>query len=291
MNVKLENPIIKIREKYEQFHKKERDIADYILKTSDEIIYQSVQETAQGCGVSKSSVVRFCKSIGYSGYSELKTEIAKAAFEIQYREEIYKNTSSDSFSEQLSQMFSAAAYIMEQLRTTMDYSLLIRVADIISESRLLLIYGMIYSGQTGFIFCERMKTLGIPSFLAWDHISMKQISILSSDNTSAIFISHSGASKDTLENALLAKSRNATVIAITSAPSSPLAKAADIVIPIPSMDSSLFRYYYPIENAFSMVLAALSLAVARKCHKKSSASTEKFETEIINDAFDPMLYQ
>ena len=80
MNTYNESPLVRIQNKYSSFHPKEKRIADYILKEADQIIYQSVKETAQQCGTSESSIVRFCKVIGYSGYSELKVEIAKAAF-------------------------------------------------------------------------------------------------------------------------------------------------------------------------------------------------------------------
>ena len=110
MNTYNESPLVRIQNKYSSFHPKEKRIADYILKEADQIIYQSVKETAQQCGTSESSIVRFCKVIGYSGYSELKVEIAKAAFNhtsIQYQKELLQNGSSASFEERLRRFFQA----------------------------------------------------------------------------------------------------------------------------------------------------------------------------------------
>ncbi len=281
-----DNPFIRIQKKYDQFHKKEKDIADYILKEADQMIYQSVKETALKCGVAESSIVRFCKAIGYSGYSELKTEVAKEAVSIQYQQEILKAENSDSFPEQLGQIFSSTVMLLDQARLQMDYDQIIRTADLILKSRLLLIYGNIYSGQSGFIFSERMKSINVPTFIAWDHISMKQISIMASTDCAAIFLSHSGASKDTLENARLAKSRGAAIIVLTPAPQSPLARLADILITIPSVDVSIFKDYYPVETAFSLILTAIYTAASRQRRHDNSESTEKFETEVINDAFE-----
>ena len=274
---------------YSSFHPKEKRIADYILKEADQIIYQSVKETAQQCGTSESSIVRFCKVIGYSGYSELKVEIAKAAFNhtsIQYQKELLQNGSSASFEERLRRFFSGTSHLLEKMYTQLDYSQLIRIADTICSCDLLLIYGFIYSGQSGFVFCERMKSLGIPSLIAWDHISMKQISVLAKKNTAALFISHSGASQDTVENAQLIKSRDACVIALTTAPASPLAKLSDMSVIIPAMDTSLFKYYYPVETAFTMVLSAIAMAAAR--HRQGGSSiTDHFEIEVLKDALMP----
>lgn len=289
MNTYNESPLVRIQNKYSSFHPKEKRIADYILKEADQIIYQSVKETAQQCGTSESSIVRFCKVIGYSGYSELKVEIAKAAFNhtsIQYQKELLQNGSSASFEERLRRFFSGTSHLLEKMYTQLDYSQLIRIADTICSCDLLLIYGFIYSGQSGFVFCERMKSLGIPSLIAWDHISMKQISVLAKKNTATLFISHSGASQDTVENAQLIKSRDACVIALTTAPASPLAKLSDMSVIIPAMDTSLFKYYYPVETAFTMVLSAIAMAAAR--HRQGgSSTTDHFEIEVLKDALMP----
>ena len=98
------------------------------------MIYQSVKETALKCGVAESSIVRFCKAIGYSGYSELKTEVAKEAVSIQYQQEILKAENSDSFPEQLGQIFSSTVMLLDQARLQMDYDQIIRTADLILKS-------------------------------------------------------------------------------------------------------------------------------------------------------------
>ena len=75
-NPEKSNPMEQIKYKYECFRKKERIIADHLLSEPHKIIRMSVQEMAKLCACSESSIVRFCQMLGYSGFSQLKLELA-----------------------------------------------------------------------------------------------------------------------------------------------------------------------------------------------------------------------
>ena len=55
--------------------KTERRIADYFLKNYEEIGLLSSSELAKKIGVSDASIIRFSRTIGYSGFLELKSDI------------------------------------------------------------------------------------------------------------------------------------------------------------------------------------------------------------------------
>lgn len=72
----MENNIFNIiEEKYSSFTKTFKLISDYIKKNYSNIVFLSIQELAESMGVSTSSITRYCKELGYEGYSEFQKAI------------------------------------------------------------------------------------------------------------------------------------------------------------------------------------------------------------------------
>jgi DNA-binding MurR/RpiR family transcriptional regulator len=71
--------IEQVREKYETLSKQLKIVADYIQANRDRVALQKIQEIAEACTIQPSTIVRFAKQFGFSGYSEMQ-EIFKEAF-------------------------------------------------------------------------------------------------------------------------------------------------------------------------------------------------------------------
>lgn len=285
------NPLSKIKSVYPELYAKGQQIATVILKDPNKVIYQSIKELATECGTSESSVVRFCKTIGYSGYNELKLELAKCTFEIETVNELISDAKpSQSTTENITRgLFSDTSTLLQKLQSTLDYSVIGDIISAILDAKLLFINGYMYSGLIAFTFCERMKSLGIPSLLAWDSISMKQNSIMVNNSSIALFLSHSGASKDSVENAIECKKNGAKVIVLTTSDLSPLAKEADILLTIPLFSNSIFEYYFPTETAFQLILDVIYSGVSLR-QKESFPAAQKaqeLEYELLRNAIMP----
>ena len=61
----------------EVFTPTERTIAEYLEKNSREAVNLSLDELASRLYVSKSSIIRFCKKLGFKGHKELSVQLAK----------------------------------------------------------------------------------------------------------------------------------------------------------------------------------------------------------------------
>lgn len=57
----------------------ERKVADYVLENYMEVLDYTVTELAEKAKVSDATVVRFCRSVGYKGYQDLKINLAQDA--------------------------------------------------------------------------------------------------------------------------------------------------------------------------------------------------------------------
>lgn len=56
----------------------EKKVAAYLLANGEKVVYMTVSELAEATGVAPSGIIRFCKKVGYAGYSDLKISLARS---------------------------------------------------------------------------------------------------------------------------------------------------------------------------------------------------------------------
>ena len=61
----------------EGFSKTEKEIAEYITKNHREIVNMSIQELANNTYTSTTTIIRFCKKLGFNGYREFKVQFSQ----------------------------------------------------------------------------------------------------------------------------------------------------------------------------------------------------------------------
>lgn len=71
----MDNIIKLIYKNYDKFTNSEKIIADYIIDNFNHIVYDTLNTLSQKIGVSTTSIIRFAKEMGFSGYSELQESI------------------------------------------------------------------------------------------------------------------------------------------------------------------------------------------------------------------------
>lgn len=69
-----------IKENYPFLTKSEKKVADFILNSGKTIIYSTMSDIKKNTKVGDATIIRFCQKIGFSGFSDLKIEIAKEDF-------------------------------------------------------------------------------------------------------------------------------------------------------------------------------------------------------------------
>ncbi len=73
-----ENILTQIRLHYSHFTKAERLVADYVLSHPHKVVYHSINDMANACEVSETSVFRFCRVLDQKGYQDFKLNVAQA---------------------------------------------------------------------------------------------------------------------------------------------------------------------------------------------------------------------
>mgnify|MGYP002640732812 FL=1 len=77
MNNSDVNSLAQIRSRLPNLAVAEFQVAEWVLGNSERIIHSSMAQVAIECGVSDTTVLRFCRASGFKGYMDLKLSIAR----------------------------------------------------------------------------------------------------------------------------------------------------------------------------------------------------------------------
>jgi DNA-binding MurR/RpiR family transcriptional regulator len=209
------------------FTKAEKKIAKYVLGNAEEIIRLSITELSEITKTSDSSIIRFCRKLGYKGYHEMKLDIAQSMTSPtrQLHEDISEH---DSIREIKDKIFSSASMTIMDTLSVLEDDQLEKAVNAITKARRIMFFGSGASAMVAMDAQHKFLKIGIPVMTYIDnHMQLMGASMLNEQDV-AIAISHSGANKDVIDAINLCKEAGTTVIAITNFSKSPLTKKADI---------------------------------------------------------------
>lgn len=212
----------KIQESYSSLTKSEKKVADYILSSGEKIVYSTMSEIKSATNVGDGTIIRFCQKLGFSGFSDLKIEIAKEDFSKQ-----------QEVSEIADVFAKTAQKVNESLKTTnhlLDSGKLDQAIQAITEAERIYMFGVGSSGNTGKDLEAMFLRVGVHSCTIIDPHFQAQIASLLTEKDLVIGFSLSGKTKDTYNSLKIAKQNQAKVVAVTNYLSSPIAELADIVL-------------------------------------------------------------
>jgi DNA-binding MurR/RpiR family transcriptional regulator len=195
----------------------------------------SITELAERAGTSAASVTRFCRMLGYAGYSQLRVAIAedvgRGGAQAAWIADIGRSFGPHDPPEEIRNALLNTH--LNSLQTTaglLDMPTALRVAAAIVKSRHLDVYGVGGSALTALETEARLYRIGI-NVHTWAevHNGLTSAAILD-HNCVAIGISNTGRTEETIQMLTVAKASGAYTVAITGNPDSPLAKLADDVL-------------------------------------------------------------
>lgn len=208
----------------------EQRVAHLVLKDPQAFARQPVRELAEQAQVSKPTVVRFCRSMGYDGLADFKLKLAGSVSEgvpFVHRSVDVDDKTSDVMVKVIDN--SVAAFL--EYRNAAQPAAFEQAAQAIlrtwRQHHRLEFYGAGNSGIVAQDAQHKFFRLGITSLSSSDgHIQMMNATLLRKGDCAIIF-SNSGLTRDLIDAADVARQAGATTIAITAS-GSPLAKACDI---------------------------------------------------------------
>lgn len=226
----MSSPIhLQIKSLYTDFSPKEQAIADYILENPSKVSHGSISDLASELGIADSTFFQFTKTLGFNGFKDFKMALLKQENDltaITVHENVQKN---DSELVMAQKVFDSNMTTLTDTRKLLKEEDLKKAVTMISESRRLYFFGVGGSEIVATDAYHKFLRSPIPVGHSTDyHIQLMEASLLTEEDC-ALFISHSGKSKETIHIAEAVKKAGTKVIVVTSQANSPLAKLGDVV--------------------------------------------------------------
>lgn len=198
----------------------EMNVLQYIESHGEAVIKMSIQELANSTFTSTATILRLCKKIQFSGYSELKFTIKQTLN--------LESTLPNSFNhhENIIQMVFNDLYNTSQIINTQALE---KIIHLFQSNKRIHFFGEGLTGDALQYFGNYLMALGRKS--VFFHQTPKMISHAvskMSDQDILIMASASGNSASVLRSAQIAHSNLASVVAISGFNNNSLAKIADI---------------------------------------------------------------
>lgn len=220
----------RIQSNFDQFTTAEKKLANYIIGHPEEIVNDSAMELAGKVGVSPATVIRFSKSCGFMGYSDLKTSVWR---ELTTENRNFKPgdlSERDSLGTLKQKMMGYHLQVAQSVLANWNEESYLHAADVILKSKDIFVVGYGGSKAAAVALVDLLFLLDLPCDM-WEDPSFASMRIGRIDaNSTVIGITFTGRYFDTVQMLKLAKSKKATTIGITGFMDSELIKYSDIVL-------------------------------------------------------------
>ena len=275
------NGTARIRGAYSTLSKKEQRIADYILKQPEQIIHHTINQVADDLDVAESTVFRFCQRVGFKGYQALK--IALASDVVAPLQDIHEDiTETDTALEIAEKIFSTNGKTIESTRQILEGDSLEKTVELFLGARRIDFFGSGGSAVVALDAYHKFVRSGLQvSAILESHMQLMSASQLTTEDV-AVVISHSGASKETLDIAKLLKEKGVPTVAITNYAKSPLSKIADVSLYTVSQETAFRSEALASRIAELSLIDALFTAVMMRRGDAARASLQRMREAIAN---------
>ena len=252
----------RIDHRQEALSRAERRVAAWLRDHPARAVGASLAEVAAAAEVSEPTVIRLCRTLGYSGFRELKTHLAGA---LQQPEgHLHHDVATDDSSESAAgKVVASSIRGLVDLRATLPQLPLEATVDAMAAARQLVFVGVGASGHVASDAAHKFFRLGIPCGTALDAQTILQRAAMAAEGDLFVAISHTGVWSEIVRAMAVARGRGARVVAITD-PASPLAREADLLIACHAReDTSVFT---PMSSRLVHLALLDALQVALALH-------------------------
>lgn len=265
----------KIRENYNDLSNNLRLVADYFIDNFDKIPFLSVHEVAESSGASVASVVRFAQQIGFSGYSEIREEVAGNIQD--HLEGKDKFSLIDEQSKDDDILTSVANQDISNINNTfrvIDKNDFKKAIDLIEKAKSVHTAGLGISYLLSRILAYQLNQVGIKaSAMRHDTSPFLEQTLLFDEDEILILLSFPPYSKETIELAKNTRENGHKIIAITNKHAAPISFHADHSLIVKS-ENMLFTNSFA---AISVLINAIATEIACKDKEGALKMIEKLE--------------
>lgn len=214
------NIITNIKSLFSALTKKEKIIGIYIVQNYKAVSYMNINELARALEVGETTVLRFCKKVGYSGYYDFRQALAD---EIKSEKKFEKEDC-------ITNTYKEIVEMTEDTLNLSNYDDINKVASLIKRSDTIFLFGVGFSGLSATGAQIRLNSMGHKAFANSDNYMQVLSASVANNKDLAIGFSISGETKQTIENLKLSRKNGAKTICITNNRKSSITQVGDITL-------------------------------------------------------------
>jgi len=270
----------RIQDSYHQLPKNQRKVADFFIENFDKIPFKSVKDVSKNTSASVATIVRFAQKIGFSGFSEMREQIAvnlqnhirgKEIFQLMDEKKLQKDTLTAVANQDIKNI-NDTLNCLERInfKSAVDY--------ILTANRVYTM-GLGISNLLSQILAYQLTQVGIPAnSLRHDFAYFPEQLVFLKPKDTIVAFSFPPYSKETIETAKFAKSRKIKIIAITNRNAAPITLYSDVNLCIKS-ENMLFTNSFA---AISVIINAISTECAMLDKSRAEASLKEMDSLMEN---------
>tara|TARA_Y100001001_G_scaffold139223_1_gene141897 strand:- start:9774 stop:10628 length:855 start_codon:yes stop_codon:yes gene_type:complete len=242
--------------------KSEVKVAEYVLKSPQQVMHMRIVDLAQEAQVSEPTIVRFCRGIGCNGFQEFKVRIAQEMAIVNNIGQ-FAIAEDDSIEDICDKIADTTIQRLNQVKTQLKAEQIAHAAAAISNARRVEFYGFGASGAVAIDAQHKFFRLQVATAAYSDPHMQAMSAVTLSEADVVVAISQSGRTKDLLHSVELAQQHGALVVSLAPA-NTALSQAADLPIHINIEEDT--EQFTPMTSriAHLMIIDMLAVAVTQR---------------------------
>lgn len=213
--------------------KTEKKIANAILAQPDLLSQCSLSEVAHQLDVGEATFIRFCRTLGFKGYTDFKLDLAIELATQEKESSVLLDTDvseTDTPREIAIKLQTTLSNVITETINLLDFNELEKVVAELRKAKRIFLFGVGSSGITAEDAKHKLMRIGLQTdAVTNNHFMYMQAALLKKGDV-VIGISHSGYSEETTKALHIARENDAITVAITHNLRSPITNEADYVL-------------------------------------------------------------
>ncbi|MDO9806437.1 MurR/RpiR family transcriptional regulator [Glaesserella parasuis] len=213
--------------------KTEKKIATVILSQPDLLNQCSLSKVANQLDVGEATFIRFCRTLGFKGYTDFKLDLAIELATQQKESSTLLDTyvaETDTPKEIAIKLQNTLNNVIAETVNLLDYAELEKVVEELRKADRIFLFGVGSSGLTAEDAQHKLMRIGLHAAAVTNNHFMYMQAALLKKGDIVIGISHSGYSEETTKALKISRDNGAKTVAITHNLRSPITEEADYVL-------------------------------------------------------------
>ena len=270
----------KILAVFQRLPENQKKVADYILQQPNELAFVTSDTLARRLKISKPTIVRFARSLGYQGFTDLQQECIGALHsDLSNMPKFMGDLKKQTHNEALARVVEAELQNINETLDHFDRSVFNEVVTMLLRAEQVFTMGIGISSLLSQILAYELGQVAIHAqSIAAGPMRFVEMLALARKGDVVVGFSFPPYSRETIEAAAFAKKQGAKVIAFTDTRTSPITFHADQVVVVRTKN----MLYTNSISAVSIMMNAIVTELALK-NKKAIAPTMEAVSRVMHE--------